>query len=139
MAQSPLSATDINRGFLDSFLEYRIGQYFTPAKFLSSRASEQISDAERLSVGIEVSALARASLESLVAWFHALRRWNVGGIARSSSKSSIASACRTPTAGKSSPTRGTSGRTSSPTAWGFPGRGKTCGRDTSTRRTGGTQ
>ena len=73
---SELSKTaDSNREFLDSYLEISIGHYYTLAKLLSSRISNELTEAERLSIGIEVAALATASLENLVTWYMALGRW----------------------------------------------------------------
>ena len=73
---SELSKTaDSNREFLDSYLEIGIGHYYTLAKLLSSRISNELTEAERLSIGIEVAALATASLENLVTWYMALGRW----------------------------------------------------------------
>ena len=37
-----------NREFLDTYLEYGIGHYYTIAKLLSSRASEEIDEADQL-------------------------------------------------------------------------------------------
>ena len=68
-----------NREFLDTYLEYGIGHYYTIAKLLSSRASEQIDEAEKLSLGIEVSALASAALDNLVTWYYALSQWRPRG------------------------------------------------------------
>ena len=74
MAEDSRSPGEINREFLDTFLQYGIGHYFTLAKLLSGRISGELSDPEKLSIGMEVSALAGASLDSLVAWYHALYR-----------------------------------------------------------------
>ena len=79
MAEDSRSPGEINREFLDTFLQYGIGHYFTLAKLLSGRISGELSDPEKLSIGMEVSALAGASLDSLVAWYHALRHWSVRG------------------------------------------------------------
>ena len=41
----------------------------------SNRISGQLSEREHLSVGLEISALASAALDNLVAWYHALSQW----------------------------------------------------------------
>ena len=68
-----------NREFLDSFLGFGIGHYYTLAKLLTERITGSLTEAEKLSIGLEVSALAGAALDSLVTWYYALGKWRPGG------------------------------------------------------------
>ena len=67
-----------NRELLDTYLEYGIGHYYTIAKMLSSSATDELNQAERHSVGIEMSALASAALDNLVTWYQVLGQWRTG-------------------------------------------------------------
>ncbi len=68
-----------NKEFLDAYLEVGIGHYYTLTKILSSRISGELSETERLSVGLEISAQTSASFDNLVTWYHALLRWDPRG------------------------------------------------------------
>ena len=68
-----------NREFLDTFLEYGIGHYYTVAKLLSDRDPDELKEAELQSVGVELVSLASAALENLVRWYVALGRWTRRG------------------------------------------------------------
>ena len=70
---SPVAAS--NKELLDTYLEIGIGHYFVLSKLLSSRITGQLTASERQSIGIEISALATASLENLVTWYIALGQW----------------------------------------------------------------
>ena len=64
-----------NKEFLDTYLEFGIGHYYTLAKLLCNRISGDLSEAETHSVGLEVSALAIAALDNLVTWYYTLGQW----------------------------------------------------------------
>ena len=69
------SARSANKDFLDAYLEFGIGHY-TIAKLLSGRATDEVSESERMSLGIEMSALASAAIDNLVTWYYALSEWD---------------------------------------------------------------
>ena len=67
-----------NKEFLDSFLEFGIGHYYTLTRLLTERITGTLNEAEKLSIGLEVSALAGAALDNLVTWYYALGKWRPG-------------------------------------------------------------
>ncbi len=75
MADPSSESSQRNKQFLDAYLEFGIGHYYTVAKLLCDRISGKLSASESLSVGLEVSAQAASALDNLVTWYFALRKW----------------------------------------------------------------
>ena len=65
--------------FLDNFLEFGLGHYYTVAKLLSTRISDPMTASEQRSIALEVAALTSAAFEHLVTWYYALRQWRSPG------------------------------------------------------------
>ena len=74
MVDSTVART-ANREFLDTYLEYGIGHYYTVAKILAGQDWEKLKEGEQLSVGIELVALASAALDNLIRWYFAVGKW----------------------------------------------------------------
>ena len=71
----PTLARSANREFLDTYLEYGIGHYYTVAKMLAGQDWSQLNEVEKQSAGIELGALASSSLENLIRWYFAVGKW----------------------------------------------------------------
>ena len=79
MVAEPTSVKSRNREFLDTYLDFGVGHYYTAAKLLCNRITGELTETEQLSIGLEVSALASAALDNLVTWYIGLGRWQPRG------------------------------------------------------------
>ncbi len=75
MVSEPSGAAQSNRDFLNTYLEFGLGHYYTLARTLTGRGVDDLSGSEKISVGIEVSSLAGAALDNTVRWYMMLRHW----------------------------------------------------------------
>ena len=72
--QVPIPPTG-DQEFIDDFLKFGIGHYYTTAKLVAANATGPLTDAEQRSIGLEVAVLASTAFELLITWFYALQEW----------------------------------------------------------------
>lgn len=70
----PNPPTD-NKGFIDNFLEFGIGHYYTTSKLLAGGIDEYTSPNELRSIALEQQVLASTAFELLITWFYALQEF----------------------------------------------------------------
>ena len=75
MVSESNGAAQSNREFLNAYLEFGLGHYYTLARTLTGRVVDDLTEPEKVSVGIEVSSLAGAALDNAVRWYLMLRQW----------------------------------------------------------------